>query len=96
MHVNTATFTLVNMGSSPLAVFAGNRWLRRKAHFVFAVEATGTLSGESPKQTLTHIYTHTCTKKKRKKKSAFISEDLLKILSNSISKKSRELSRVEA
>lgn len=39
--------------SFPLAVFPEDRWLRRKAHIVFALQAMGMLCSESPKHTST-------------------------------------------
>lgn len=45
-------------GSLPLAGFPQDRWLRRKAHIVFALEAMVVLGGDSPKRH-TNAYKHT-------------------------------------
>lgn len=70
-------------GSFPLATFAVNRWLRRKAHIVFVFQTMGMLSSEFTKHTYSNMLMH----RQKHKPSVIYFNALVKLLSNSISKK---------
>ena len=70
-HVNSPAFTPVNVAPFPWQCPTLDRWQRRRAHIVFALEAIDALSSETQKDKHTHTHTHTHTTARPQKQTLF-------------------------